>query len=194
VTPGVTHYEVLGVASDASPAEVRRAYVELARTHHPDFHATGTAPARQDAEQRMRQINEAWLVLGDADSRAAYDRELAPSDGGGNERGAGRSAATGGWVPGSGLPDPDFVPVDPGDDEPFPDEDEEGTGRRVPVWQQLLPVALLIASLGSFAAALVLNARPLLILGVGLLVGAGIGFVLTPLFAVLRTNDRDPDR
>jgi hypothetical protein len=64
----------------------------------------------------------------------------------------------------------------------------------VPAWQQLLPVVLLLGALVSFAAALVLNARPLLVLGVGLLVGAGAGFVLTPLFAVLRTNERDPDR
>jgi curved DNA-binding protein CbpA len=186
VTPGVTHYEVLGVAPDASAAEVRRAYVTLARTHHPDFHVTATASAREEAERRMRQINEAWLVLGDADSRARYDQELPTGNGSG--------PASPGWVPGSGLADPAFVPVDPEDDDPFPEEDDDGTGRRVPAWQQLLPVALLVGALGSFAGALVLNARPLLVLGVALLLGAGAGFLLTPLFAVLRTYERDPDR
>lgn len=72
----VTHYEVLGVAPTASAAEIRRAYVTLARRHHPDFHG-GEGPAAQAlARRRMQEINAAWRVLGDADRRRAYDTTL----------------------------------------------------------------------------------------------------------------------
>lgn len=67
-------YDVLGVAPTASAEEIRRAYVRLARTHHPDV----VAPEERDAaEQRMRAINEAWAVLGSAERRAAVDDEAA---------------------------------------------------------------------------------------------------------------------
>ena len=62
------HYEVLGVAPDASAAEVRAAYRAKARDHHPD--AGGDAA-------RMRQLNAAWRVLRRPTRRAAYDRVLA---------------------------------------------------------------------------------------------------------------------
>ena len=63
-----THYDLLGVPATASPEEVRRAYHERARLLHPD--RSGDARAMQD-------VNEAWRVLRDAGSRAAYDRTLA---------------------------------------------------------------------------------------------------------------------
>lgn len=63
-----THYDVLGVPATASADEVRRAYHERARVLHPD--RSGDARAMQD-------VNEAWRVLRDARSRAAYDRTLA---------------------------------------------------------------------------------------------------------------------
>lgn len=63
-------YDVLGVRQGAPAEEVRRAYVRLARQHHPDL----AEPAmREQAEQRMRAINEAWSVLGDADRRSVLD-------------------------------------------------------------------------------------------------------------------------
>lgn len=68
------HYEVLGVDPSASMEEIRRSYLRLARTTHPDFH-NGTDDARRHAEERMRRINAAWQVLGDVDARSAYDRE-----------------------------------------------------------------------------------------------------------------------
>lgn len=71
----MTHYEVLGVARGATAAEIRRAYVGLARRHHPDQHA-GDAAAQARAEQEMRRINAAWEVLRDADRRRRYDAEL----------------------------------------------------------------------------------------------------------------------
>ena len=69
----MTHYEVLGVARDASPDEVRDAFRRLARAHHPDTSVSGSA-------ESLTPINEAWRVLGDPDLRRAYDRQLDSSE------------------------------------------------------------------------------------------------------------------
>ena len=69
----MSHYEVLGVAPDASATEVRTAYRRLARQWHPD-----AADAPPDASVHMARINEAWSVLSDRDRRDAYDRVLQP--------------------------------------------------------------------------------------------------------------------
>ncbi len=63
-----TWYERLGVATDATPDEVHRAYRRLARRTHPD------APGGDAA--RMAELNEAWRVLSDPVRRARYDAEL----------------------------------------------------------------------------------------------------------------------
>jgi len=63
-----THYDVLGVPATASHAEVRRAYHERARHLHPD---------RAGDQRAMQDVNEAWRVLRDPGTRAAYDRTLA---------------------------------------------------------------------------------------------------------------------
>jgi molecular chaperone DnaJ len=62
------YYVVLGVTKDASENDIKRAFRELARKHHPDV-----APAGDDGE-RFREINEAYAVLSDRDARARYDR------------------------------------------------------------------------------------------------------------------------
>ena len=64
-----SHYDVLGVSPGAKPDAIRRAYLRQARRWHPD-RPTGDA-------ERMRAVNEAWEVLGELRSRAAYDRKLA---------------------------------------------------------------------------------------------------------------------
>lgn len=69
--PGRSHYDVLGVSPDAKADAIRRAYLRQARRWHPD-RPTGDA-------ERMRAVNEAWEVLSDIRSRAAYDRTLARS-------------------------------------------------------------------------------------------------------------------
>jgi molecular chaperone DnaJ len=61
------YYAVLGVSRDSTEAEIKRAFRELARKHHPDVN-----PA--DAGEAFREINEAYAVLSDRDSRARYDR------------------------------------------------------------------------------------------------------------------------
>jgi len=63
-----TFYDVLGVARDASQDEIKKAYRRLASKYHPD------KTEEIDAEDRIKEINEAYKVLKDKDQRAVYDR------------------------------------------------------------------------------------------------------------------------
>jgi molecular chaperone DnaJ len=69
------YYVVLGVSRDATETEIKRAFRELARKHHPDV------SVGQDAGEAFREINEAYAVLCDKDARARYDRWGHPDDG-----------------------------------------------------------------------------------------------------------------
>ncbi len=74
----MNHYEVLGVEATISAADLRSAYLRLARRYHPDFQH-GQQESRSsvaDSELRMRQINAAWQVLGNTKDRATYDQRL----------------------------------------------------------------------------------------------------------------------
>jgi curved DNA-binding protein len=62
------YYDVLGVPRDASQDEIRRAYRKLAREYHPDLNADA------DAEDRFKELGEAYEVLSDPDKRGRYDR------------------------------------------------------------------------------------------------------------------------
>jgi molecular chaperone DnaJ len=62
------YYEVLGVSRSASADEIRRAYRKLARQYHPDVNND------DGAEERFKEINEAYEVLADDQRRAGYDR------------------------------------------------------------------------------------------------------------------------
>lgn len=71
-------YKVLGVAKDADPKEITRAYRKLARENHPDAN-----PGDAAAEERFKEISSAYDVVGDADKRREYDevRALGPMGG-----------------------------------------------------------------------------------------------------------------
>ena len=62
------YYEVMGVKRDATQDEIKRAYRKLARKYHPDV------SKEADAEQRFKEIGEAYEVLKDPEKRAAYDQ------------------------------------------------------------------------------------------------------------------------
>jgi curved DNA-binding protein len=63
------YYQILGVAKNADESEIKRAYRRLARQYHPDKN-----PGNQAAENKFKDINEAYEVLGDAQNRAKYDQ------------------------------------------------------------------------------------------------------------------------
>jgi len=62
------YYKTLGISRGATIDEIKKAYRKLARKYHPDV------SKEPDAEARMREVNEAYAVLSDAEKRAAYDQ------------------------------------------------------------------------------------------------------------------------
>ena len=62
------YYAVMGVDRDATQDEIKRAYRKLARKYHPDV------SSEADAEERFKEVGEAYEVLKDPEKRAAYDR------------------------------------------------------------------------------------------------------------------------
>lgn len=63
------YYEILGIQRTATSEEIKKAYRNLAFKYHPDRNA-----GNKDAEERFKQITEAYDVLGDEKKRADYDR------------------------------------------------------------------------------------------------------------------------
>jgi molecular chaperone DnaJ len=84
------YYEVLGVAKNASEADIKKAYRRLAMKHHPDRN-----PDDKSAEARFKEVNEAYEILTDAQKRAAYDQF--------GHAGVDPSMAAGGRGPGGGF-------------------------------------------------------------------------------------------
>jgi DnaJ-class molecular chaperone len=76
-------YEVLGVAKTASESEIKSAYRKLVLKHHPDKN-----PGDKSAEEKFKEINNAFDVLKDPQKRAAYDRFGDAAFAGGNASGA----------------------------------------------------------------------------------------------------------
>lgn len=129
-----TLYDVLGVAPGADDAELRRAYVTLARRFHPDV-AGGD-------DQRMRAINEAWGTLGDPLRRARYDSSLRA-----------REPSSAHVVRDTGTVADDGIDLS---------DDVLRATVRLPGWLSLLPVGLFAASAVAFVVGVVLGATQVL--------------------------------
>ena len=63
------YYEVLGVSRDADESEIKKTFRRLARQYHPDAN-----PDDPEAEERFKELAEAYEVLSDADRRRTYDQ------------------------------------------------------------------------------------------------------------------------
>lgn len=179
-----THYEVLGVARDATAVEIRRAYVSLARANHPDL-AAGEAAEGSESERRMQRINEAWKVLGDDAERRSYDRTLGQA-----ERARVHQARE------AGLASPDFVPLDDSDDPEDPAAEHDipyGDGTPLPPVVQLAPALLLVGGFMAAGAGGLFESTALLGIGaVGIVFGL-LAFAAIPLYVALRSHDHAPD-
>jgi hypothetical protein len=159
----VTHYEVLGVAPTAPTSEVRRAYVTLARRHHPDR-------AGGDADT-MRAINDAWATLRDPHRRASYDLAL----------GRVTTAHVGEPRTASDLDD---LLADLDDDTPL--------GGRVvlPRWLSLLPVAAFVASIAMVVAGMLFSSSAALSLAFVCFASSCAMFLMAPFVALLASRRR----
>ena len=67
--PRVDFYRILGVSREASDDVIKKAYRKLVFEHHPDRN-----PDSKDAEEKIREINAAYEIIGDAEARRSYDR------------------------------------------------------------------------------------------------------------------------
>ncbi|HSK28393.1 MAG TPA: DnaJ domain-containing protein, partial [Candidatus Limnocylindria bacterium] len=63
------YYELLGVGRNASEEDIKRAYRKAALQHHPDRN-----PGDKQAEEKFKEVSEAYSVLSDAQKRAQYDQ------------------------------------------------------------------------------------------------------------------------
>ncbi|GAB2177854.1 molecular chaperone DnaJ [Dongia sp. agr-C8] len=88
------YYETLGVEKGAAPEAIKKAFRKLAMDYHPDRN-----PGDKSAEQKFKELNEAYDVLKDEQKRAAYDRfgHAAFENGGMGRGGAGQGFAGGGF-------------------------------------------------------------------------------------------------
>ena len=173
----VGHYEVLGVTPDASMSDIKKAYLAAARDAHPDFHNESDR-ARQAAEERMREINAAWAVLGDVDERSFYDRQRLRAQQRPRSEPRFQATATGEQA---------FRPFDDhdDDDEPFDERDDRPiTNSRLPIWVTMTPPVLVVGGLLSLLFGGFVGILPLVTLGLVSMVLGGVTFMAVPILAV----------
>lgn len=176
----MTHYQVLGVPRGATAAEIRRAYLRLARAHHPDHHVAAGRAEQAAAERRMREVNAAWQVLSDPERRRRYDDglDLGP-----------RAAVVEEEPPRTWRPFDEGWDIDPDDLDPRLDvaAPRPRFGRVL----ALAPVAFLVVGLGALVVGGVANLRPLMAMAFACLALSFLLFVTAPVAVVLESRRHD---
>jgi molecular chaperone DnaJ len=74
------YYEILGVSKDASDSEIKKSYRKLSIKYHPDKQSSKTESEKKEAEDKFKELNEAYSVLKDKEKRQKYD-QFGPSMG-----------------------------------------------------------------------------------------------------------------
>ena len=92
-------YEILGIAKGASDTEIKKAYRKAAMKYHPDKFSGASETERKEAEDKFKEVNEAYQVLSDENKKAQYDRfgHAAFENGGGGPGGFGGFGGGGGF-------------------------------------------------------------------------------------------------
>lgn len=85
------YYDLLGVEKTASENDIKKAYRKLAMKYHPDKYSNASEKEKKEAEEKFKEVNEAYQVLSDPDKRSKYDRfgHAAFENGGGGAGGFG---------------------------------------------------------------------------------------------------------
>lgn len=68
------YYDLLGIEKTASESDIKKAYRKLAMKYHPDKFSNASEKEKKEAEEKFKEVNEAYQVLSDADKRAKYDK------------------------------------------------------------------------------------------------------------------------
>ena len=164
----VTLYDVLGVAPTADDTTVRRAYLSLARRHHPDL--AGGDPAR------MQAVNDAWATLGDPVRRARYDESL----------GAARPSAP------PSHAEQVWETRDERDDLDDLDDDRAVRATvKLPRWLSLLPVALFAMSVATGFLGMLFVSQATLGLALVELILSCLFFLAAPFIALFASRSGD---
>ena len=200
----MNHYEVLGVEPTVSAAELRSAYLRLARRYHPDFQHGQQKSARSaaDSELRMRQINAAWQVVGSSKDRAAYDQRLRVEAAAISSANSAHASSAGGAVQAAGAvgptgprteqPSTEFTPYwenDADDDDSWRYEPDEINPETVPHKSLLAAPALTFAlGLALLAASAPNGNRALFAAGLICMLLSVFFFVAAPVVAMFKSQ------
>jgi len=108
------YYGLLGLASDATEEEIRKAYRKAALKHHPDRHTNSTEEEKMEAEKEFKNVAEAYEVLSDKEKKARYDSGVEIEDldnphAHGPSHGGGVGGMGGGFGGGHGGIDPNIL-------------------------------------------------------------------------------------
>ena len=181
------HYATLGVSPTASAADLRTAYLALARSSHPDKFE---GKDRVRAQTRMQEINEAWNVLGVVHKRREYDANRRNTGAASGPSAANDTSGTG--------PRRGHAHFKPFEHESMNHADIDLDARPIPgskalpQWMAFLPIGLGIIGIIVMAFSTMVNASWMFGFGLISLILGGVSFLMLPLVAMSRA-ERDPE-